>query len=82
MGVRAQWNDKAVFSDCPTCQHLGPHLPDDLGMLTCDVCGTTFAAGASADGSGEGASYVDVRPDEAITASWVPQLPDGLRDNG
>jgi hypothetical protein len=81
MGVRAQWNDKAVFSDCPTCQHLGPHVPDELGMLTCDVCGTVFAA-ADAQTAGEGATYVDVRPDESITASWVPQLPDGVRDGG
>lgn len=77
MGVRAQWNDKAVFSECPTCQHLGPHQPDELGMLHCDVCATTFAAAdTSGASSGDAGTYVDVTPDEAITASWVPKLPD------
>lgn len=81
MAIRSDWNDKAVFSECPTCQHLGPHVPDDLGMLRCDVCATTFAA-ADTGASGEAGTYVDVKPDEAITSSWVPQLPDGVRDGG
>jgi Rieske Fe-S protein len=81
MPIRSDWNDKAVFSECPTCQHLGPHVPDDLKMLRCDVCGSVFAA-AETTGSGEAGTYVDVRPDEAITSSWVPQLPDGVRDGG
>ncbi|WP_395639874.1 hypothetical protein [Pseudolysinimonas sp.] len=80
MGIRSDWNDKAVFSECPTCQHLGPHQPDELGMLRCDVCGSTFAA-ASDGPSGETGTYVDMRPDEAITASWIPRLPEGLRDS-
>ena len=74
MAIRSDWNDKAVFSECPTCLHLGPHVPDELGMLRCDVCGTTFAA-ASDGPSGEG-GYVDATPDDAITASWIPKLPD------
>lgn len=76
MAMRAQWDDKAVFSECPTCRHLGPHQPDALGMLRCDVCGTTFAAAASASTGVQGVTYVDTTPDEAITSSWIPQLPD------
>ena len=76
MAIRSDWNDKAVFSECPTCQHLGPHQPDELGMLHCDVCATTFAAGPGDTPAGEAGTYVDVTPDEAITASWIPRLPD------
>jgi hypothetical protein len=76
MAIRSDWNDKAVFSECPTCRHLGPHVPDELGMLHCDVCATTFAAGPGDVPSGEAGTYVDTRPDEAITASWIPKLPD------
>lgn len=76
MAIRSDWNDKAVFSECPTCQHLGPHVPDELGMLRCDVCGTTFAAGPAAEASGEAGSYVDTRPDDTITSSWIPDIPD------
>lgn len=52
MAMRAQWTDGVVFSDCPRCQHLGPHRPDALGMITCDVCGTTFAAAETPEWSG------------------------------
>jgi len=45
-------------------------------MLHCDVCGTTFAAGPADGVAGEGGTYVDTTPDEAITASWIPRLPD------
>lgn len=76
MAIRSDWNDKAVFSECPTCQHLGPHQPDALGMLTCDVCGSTFAASEADTSSGGAGTYVDARPDEAITSSWIPRLPD------
>jgi len=75
MAMRAQWNDKAVFSECPTCRHLGPHEPDELGMLHCDVCGTVFAAGPSA-AAATSSSYVEASPDDAVTTSWIPQLPD------
>ena len=76
MGIRSDWNDSAVFAECPTCWHLGPHQPDELGMLHCDVCATTFAAGPGDTTAGEAGTYVDTRPDEAITASWIPRLPD------
>lgn len=74
MAIRSDWNDKAVFSECPTCQHLGPHQPDALGMLTCDVCGSTFAASEADVPAGEGGTYADVGPRDAITTSWIPPL--------
>lgn len=76
MAIRSDWNDKAVFSECPTCQHLGPHQPDALGMLTCDVCGSTFAASEGDATVGDAGTYVDVRPSETITVSWIPRVPD------
>ena len=45
-------------------------------MLRCDVCGSTFAAAPGDVPAGEAGTYVDTRPDEAITASWIPKLPD------
>jgi len=75
MAMRAQWNENQVFSECPTCRHLGPHEPDELGILTCAVCGTRFAAGPSA-AAATTLSYVDTTPDEALTTSWIPDLPD------
>lgn len=76
MAMRAQWNDRAVFSECPTCQHMGPHLPDALGMLRCDVCGSMFAAGPAATGVTT-TTYADSAPDDVVTTSWIPDLPDG-----
>lgn len=76
MAMRAAWNDRAVFSECPNCRHLGPHQPDELGMLHCDVCGATFPASPSASATAAELTYVDSAPDEAITSSWIPSLPD------
>jgi len=76
MAIRSDWNDRAVFSECPTCKHLGPHLPDELGMLRCDVCGTTFAAGPGATTTGAGLTYSDAAADQPIDVSWIPSLPD------
>lgn len=75
MAMRAQWNDGAVFSECPTCRHLGPHQPDALGIIECAVCGTRFPAGTSA-AAAETRTYVDTNPDDALTTSWIPDLPD------
>lgn len=76
MAFRAQWNEQSVYSDCPTCLHLGPHKPDALAMLTCDVCSTTFPAGPADAPAGEAGTYADTRPSEAITSSWVPKFPE------
>lgn len=44
-------------------------------MLSCEVCGTRFAAGPTA-AAATTQSYVDAAPDEAVTTSWIPDLPD------
>lgn len=73
--MRASWSDRAVYSECPNCRHLGPHEPDELGMLTCAVCGRRFPASTSAS-TAMMLSYADTTPDDVVTTSWIPHLPD------
>ena len=76
MSFRSGWENNAVFTECPACRHLGPHLPDELGMLRCDVCATTFAPAPADAPPGETGSYVDTPPRDAIDVSWIPRPPE------